>query len=122
MNRAFATVLLVVSLIGVVATQTRPAPPSLRVDPFWPTMPETFFLGPVRGLSIDRQDHVWIVHDPSGISADIRGAAASPPLAECCVPAPQVLEFDAGGRYLQGWNLTGEGYEALQQVHGIVVD
>ena len=122
MNRAFATVVLVVSLIGVAATQTRPAPPSLRVDPFWPTMPETFFLGPVRGLSVDSRDHVWIVHDPSGISADIRGAAASPPQAECCVPAPQVLEFDAAGAYIQGWNLSGDGYEPLQQIHGIFVD
>jgi DNA-binding beta-propeller fold protein YncE len=38
------------------------------------------------------------------------------------VPAPQVLEFDADGKYLQGWNLAGEGYEPLQQVHGIFVD
>lgn len=30
-------------------------------------------------------------------------------------PAPQVLEFDAAGKYIQGWNLTGEGYEPLQQ-------
>jgi DNA-binding beta-propeller fold protein YncE len=104
------------------AAQNGVKPPSLRVDPFWPSMPETMFLGPVRGLSVDRRDHVWIVHDPSGISADIRGAAASPPQAECCTPAPQVLEFDAAGKYVQGWNLTGEGYEPLQQVHGILVD
>jgi hypothetical protein len=109
-------------LSSTPAAQDRMTPPSLRVDPFWPSMPDTFFVGPVRGLSIDRQDHVWIVHDPSGITADIRGAAASPPQAECCVPAPQVLEFDAAGKYVQGWNLTGDGYEALQQVHGIFVD
>jgi DNA-binding beta-propeller fold protein YncE len=105
------------------AGQTGPPPvPRLAVDPFWPTMPETFFLGPVRGLSIDGQDHVWIVHDPTAITADIRGAAAEPPQAECCVPAPQVLEFDASGMYVQGWSMTGEGYEPLQQVHGIFVD
>lgn len=113
---------LVVGLASSPAAQNRTAPPALRVDPAWPTLPETFFLGPVRGLSIDRQDRVWIVHDPSGISADIRGAAATPPQAECCVPAPQVLQFDAAGRYLQGWSLTGDGYEPLQQVHGIFVD
>ena len=109
-------------LSSTPAAQDRMTPPSLRVDPFWPSMPDTFFVGPVRGLSVDRQDHVWIVHDPSGITADIRGAATSPPQAECCVPAPQVLEFDAAGKYVQGWNLTGDGYEALQQVHGIFVD
>lgn len=111
-----------VLLLASATAQEGPAPPALRVDPSWPTMPETFFLGPVRGVSVDRQDHVWIVHDPSGITEDILGAAASPPQAECCVAAPRVLEFDASGRYLQGWNLTGEGYEPLQQVHGIFVD
>jgi DNA-binding beta-propeller fold protein YncE len=112
----------VVLLLATISAQNRPSPPPLRVDPFWPTMPDTFFLGPVRGLSVDRQDHVWIVHDPSSITADIRGAAASPPQAECCVPAPQVMQFDPAGTYVQGWNLTGEGYEPLQQVHGIFVD
>ena len=119
---SLAAAVLVTLAVSGLAGQNAPAPPALAVDPFWPTMPETFFLGPVRGLSVDRQDHVWIVHDPSSISADIRGAAASPPQAECCVPAPQVLEFDASGKYIQGWDLTGEGYEALQQVHGIFVD
>jgi len=120
-NLSLALLLMLASLSPSVA-QDRPGAPALKVDPAWPSIPETFFLGPVRGLSVDRQDHVWIVHDPSGISADIRGAAATPPQAECCVPAPQVLEFDAAGKYIQGWNLTGEGYEPLQQVHGIFVD
>jgi hypothetical protein len=100
----------------------RPAVPAFSVDPFWPTMPDTFFLGPVRGLSIDAQDHVWIVHDPSAITADIRGAEATPPRAECCVAAPQVLEFEPSGRYVQGWNVAGDGFEPLEQVHGIFVD
>lgn len=117
---AFLTlVLLPLGLAG--QSQTRPVP-AFEVDPFWPAMPETFFLGPVRGLSVDAADHLWIVHDPSSITADILGAAADPPQAECCVAAPQVLEFDPSGRFVQGWDMTGEGYEALQQVHGIFVD
>jgi len=116
------TVLALLVSLSAVAAQPRPSPPVLRVDPAWPSLPETFFLGPVRGLSVDRRDHVWIVHDPSAITADIRGAAASPPQAECCVPAPQVLEFDSAGKYIQGWNLEGSGFEPLQQVHGIFVD
>jgi DNA-binding beta-propeller fold protein YncE len=123
MKRPLTVVSALVALLSSApAAQDRVAPPTLRVDPFWPSMPETMFLGPVRGLSVDGRDHVWIVHDPSGITADIRGAAATPPQAECCVPAPQVLEFDAAGTYIKGWNLTGEGYEPLQQVHGILVD
>jgi DNA-binding beta-propeller fold protein YncE len=122
LTRRATAVLLASAALATLTAQTPVVPPRLDVDPFWPTMPETFFLGPVRGLSVDAQDHVWIVHDPAAITADIRGAAADPPQAECCVPAPQVLEFDPSGKYVQGWSMTGEGYEALQQVHGIFVD
>lgn len=121
-RRVSVIFLMSASIAGMPAAQNRPSPPVLEVDPFWPAMPEKFFLGPVRGLSIDAQDHVWIVHDPTSITADIRGAAADPPQAECCIPAPQVLEFDASGTYVQGWSMSGQGYEALQQVHGIFVD
>jgi hypothetical protein len=120
--RALIPVGVAVALVVGLSAQRSPAIPKLEVDPFWPKMPDTFFVGPVRGLSIDSSDHVWIVQDATPITADIRGAAASPPQAECCVPAPPVIEFDSAGNYVQGWAMSGEGFEALQQVHGIFVD
>ena len=38
------------------------------------------------------------------------------------MPAPPVIEFDAGGNVVQTWGGPGEGYEWPQQVHGITVD
>ena len=96
--------------------------PVLEVDPFWPKMPEKFILGPVRGVAIDLQDNVWIAQDGSGLSADMRGAAANPPQAECCMPAPPIMEFDAAGNYIKGWGGPGEGYDWPQQIHGLFID
>jgi DNA-binding beta-propeller fold protein YncE len=114
--------------VTVVVTAAAPSPyaqnnvPAFEVDPFWPRMPEKFIFGPVRGLAIDAQDHVWIAQDGSGLSADIRGAAANPPQAECCMPAPPIMEFDAEGNYIKGWGGPGEGYDWPQQIHGLFVD
>jgi DNA-binding beta-propeller fold protein YncE len=96
--------------------------PVLEVDPFWPKMPEKFLFGPVRGVAIDAQDHVWIAQDGSGLSADMRGAATNPPQAECCMPAPPIVEFDANGNYIKGWGGPGEGYDWPQQIHGLFID
>ena len=96
--------------------------PVLEVDPFWPKMPEKFILGPVRGVAIDLQDNVWIAQDGSGLSADMRGAAANPPQAECCMPAPPIMEFDAAGNYIKGWGGPGDGYDWPQQIHGLFID
>jgi DNA-binding beta-propeller fold protein YncE len=107
--------------VGVVMAQNTNIP-THEVDPFWPKMPEKFLFGPVRGVAIDAQDHVWIAQDGSGLSADMRGAAANPPQAECCMPAPPVVEFDANGNYIKGWGGPGEGYDWPQQIHGLYID
>src|SRR5687768_17299477 len=93
-SRTFSIAVLTLAIVVIASGQVRtgaPAVPVLEVDPFWPKIPEKFFFGPVRGLSIDAQDHVWIAQDSSTITEDIKGAAANPPLAECCMPAPPVL-------------------------------
>ena len=37
--------------------------PRFEVDPFWPKpLPNHWLLGSTIGLSVDAQDHVWIVH------------------------------------------------------------
>ena len=108
-------------LVGVLMAQNSNIP-ALEVDPFWPKMPEKFMFGPVRGVAIDAQDHVWIAQDGSGLSADMRGAAANPPQAECCMPAPPIVEFDANGNYIKGWGGPGDGYDWPQQIHGLYID
>ncbi|MCA1562108.1 MAG: hypothetical protein LC804_18195 [Acidobacteria bacterium] len=100
--------------------------PRFEVDPFWPKpLPNHWLLGSTIGVSVDSQDHVWIVHR-GGATLNARtemGAAAKPPTAEeCCVPAPPVLEFDAAGNLVGHWGGPGDGYEWPASNHGITVD
>lgn len=119
-----AVALVVVSSIAAAAqTPSDTAPvPTFAVDPFWPNLPEPFLMGAVRGLSVDSRDHVWVAQDSNALTDDQTGAAEDPPQAECCRPAPPVMEFDAEGNYVQGWGGPGEGYEWPLQIHGLFVD
>src|SRR5436305_11410545 len=49
-------------------------------------------------------------------------ATAQPPKAECCVPAPPVLEFDEDGNLIGHWGGPGPGYDWPDSNHGITVD
>jgi DNA-binding beta-propeller fold protein YncE len=100
--------------------------PRFEVDPFWPKpLPNNWLLGSTIGVSVDAQDHVWIIHrgGPTLNARTEMGAATDPKTAEeCCVPAPPVLEFDPEGNLVGHWGGPGEGYEWPQSNHGITVD
>src|SRR5262245_45107480 len=98
--------------------------PTFEVDPFWPKpLPNHWVLGNVIGVGVDAKDHVFIVHlvDKFDRQNEI-GAAANPPLSECCVPAPPVIEFDPNGDVVNAWGGPGEGYEWPASNHGISID
>src|SRR5580765_6557947 len=100
------------------AAQHRPAP-AFRVDPIWPKMPRQWILGQVSGLDVDARDHVWIIQRPWSLNDDEK---AKNPEAECCTPAPPVMEFDAAGNYIQGWGGESAEYEWPKDEHSIHVD
>jgi hypothetical protein len=58
---------------------------------------------------------------PRSLSRLESAAAANPPRAKCCVPAPPVIEFDPEGNVVQAWGGDGAGYEWPKQEHGIRV-
>ena len=93
--------------------------PTYEVDPFWPKLPDGLTLGQVSGVAVDSRDHVWIVQRPWSLTSDER---AGNPEAECCRPAPPVMEFSPEGTYVQGWGGPGDGYEWPADEHGIHVD
>jgi DNA-binding beta-propeller fold protein YncE len=93
--------------------------PTFTVDPTWPQMPPQWTLGQVAGIAVDGRDHVWLIQRPWSLESDEKAAN---PEAECCTEAPPVMEFDAAGRYLQGWGGPGEGYEWPADEHTIFVD
>src|SRR3954462_2578446 len=87
------------------------APPSYRVDPFWPKpLPHKWIMQQVPTLAVDTRDHVWVLNRSRQIRPDENGASTDPPRTDCCIAGPAVLEFDADGNLLQGWG--GPGYVA----------
>ena len=112
----------VVTLIHAQGSQA----PTFQVDPFWPRpLSNHWLLGSVTGVTVDAQNHVWVLHR-GGVSLHARtemGAATNPPTAqECCVPAPQVLQFDPSGRVVAHWGGPGDRYDWPQSPGAIAVD
>jgi DNA-binding beta-propeller fold protein YncE len=97
--------------------------PRFEVDPFWPKpLPNKWILGQTIGVSVDPQDHVWIIHRAGSLEPNEVHATTNPPIAQCCAPAPPILEFDAAGNLLRHWGGPGEGYEWPESNHGVTVD
>ena len=97
--------------------------PMFEVDPLWPKpLPNHWVIGMTIGVSVDAQDHVWILHRPESLSNNESGASLTPPIGSCCVPAPPVLEFDQAGNLMGHWGGPGQGYEWPQSNHGLTID
>ena len=94
--------------------------PMFEVDPMWPKpLPNHWVLGSTIGVAVDAEDHVWIVHRGNGNARTELGAAQDPPTGECCIPAPNILQFDQEGNLLSSWGGPGDGYDWPQSNHGI---
>src|SRR5258707_11875014 len=97
--------------------------PKFEVDPFWPKpLPNHWVIGSAVGVSVDSQDHIWIVHRTNSHEPMELYAAAKPPASECCLVAPPVLEFDEQGNLIGHWGGPGDGYDWPDSNHGITVD
>src|ERR1700676_1065332 len=97
--------------------------PRFEVDPMWPKpLPNHWILGETIGVSVDGQDHIWIIHRAGSLEANERAGAANPPNAQCCAPAPPILEFDEAGNLIGHWGGPGPGYDWPDSNHGITVD
>src|SRR5437764_456335 len=98
--------------------------PKFEVDPLWPKpLPNHWIMGNTIGVSVDAQDHVWIIHRAGSLEAKEVYAMTIPPGSECCMPAPPVLEFDQAGNLIGHWGgQGGPGYEWPASNHGITVD
>ena len=97
--------------------------PRFEVDPMWPKpLPNHWILGQTIGVSVDAQDHVWIIHRAGSLEAGELHASAKPQIAQCCAAAPPVLEFDQAGNLIGHWGGPGPGYNWPDSNHGITVD
>ena len=97
--------------------------PRFEVDPMWPKpLPNHWLLGMTIGVSVDAQDHIWIIHRGGSLERMENYLAANPPASECCMAAPPVLEFDEEGNLIGHWGGPGRGYDWPVSNHGITVD
>ncbi len=97
--------------------------PRFEVDPMWPKpLPNHWILGQSIGVSVDGQDHIWMIHRGGSLEAGEVHATTTPQTAQCCAPAPPVLEFDQAGNLIGHWGGPGNGYDWPNSNHGITVD
>jgi hypothetical protein len=99
--------------------------PTFAVDPSWPLeLPNDWILGSVTSVFVDAQDHVWITHLPETLTPEEIAAVQDPPIGDCCVPAPVVIEVDPEGRVVQAWGdpATQDVSEFPRNAHGLFVD
>jgi len=95
--------------------------PRFEVDVAWPKpLPNHWILGPTIGVSVDADNHVWIIHRGNLLSITEKQLDLG--TGDCCAAAPPVLEFDQAGNLMRSWGGPGEGYEWPTSLHGIFVD
>src|SRR6266545_3006146 len=105
------------------AQASRSQVPLFDPDPLWSqALPNRWVTGAVGGMAVDSHDNVWVFHREASIPDGEKAASLTPPQAECCMPAPAVLEFAPNGKLLQAWGGPGAGYEWPNTQHGIFVD
>lgn len=105
------------------AAQAGVQAPAFEVDPFFPKpLPNHWLMGMTIGISIDAQDHIWVIHRQASVEPGERHATTNPRIAQCCGPAPPVLEFDSAGNLVGHWGGPGNGYDWPESNHGITVD
>ncbi len=126
--RSAAIVFFVLATLvaGAAIAQNRAAgtrAPMFEVDPLWPKpLPNHWVLGSTIGVSVDAQDHIWIIHRPETVEDNFKAAAFNPPIGICCTPAPPILEFDQAGTLVNHWGGPGPGFEWPESNHGITID
>jgi len=86
--------------------------PKFEVDAAWrPQLPNNWVLGTSINVSVDRRDHVWIIHRYRLVPAEQKERAA-----------PPVIELDENGKFVQAWGGPSDAYEWPDLEHSITVD
>ena len=118
----------VIGLCAVLAFATAPKAraqdvPVYKVDPYWPKpLPNKWIMQQVPTLTVDKNDHIWVLNRSRQIMPDENGASTTPPRADCCIAGPGVLEFDTDGDFLKGWGGPGFGGPETLPGQTIMVD
>lgn len=106
------TLLIVFLPVNDSAAQILPAP-EYTVDPFWPKVPfpNAWLIQGVPTITTDANDHIWAISRTDDLRPDESMATYDPPRGDCCVAAPEILEFDSEGNLHNAWG--GPGHHPL---------
>lgn len=98
--------------------------PYFEVDPYWPhPLPNHWILGSAVGVGVDSRDHVFVIHRRNTFSERNEiGAAMDPKTSTCCIPAPNILEFDPEGSLVNSWGGPSDDYTWPVSNHGLTID
>lgn len=123
-SAAASSVAIILVLTGFVgqSASAKDTLPTFEVVPGWPKpLPNNWLIGQVGGIAVDRHDNIWIIQRARTLTSDEAGATGgvadygngqvnvlgqprpAGPIAECCLPAPAVMQFDPEGNLLQAW-------------------
>src|SRR4026208_1355618 len=84
---SFGSVSVVLDRYAAIAAPAQA--PRFEVDPFWPKpLPNRWILGQTIGVSVDAQDHVWIIHRAGSLEPGEGHATTTPPPAPRRRPDP----------------------------------
>ena len=111
-----------VSVLVVTAAYGQ-AVPKYKPEAPWPKpLPNNWMLANAPAMAVDKNDHIWIANRPRQLFPDDAAGAQTPPFADCCVPAPSVIEFDAAGNVLKSFG--GPNYLPDWPImeHGLFID
>ena len=87
--------------------------PQWKVDPSWPKpLIKNWMLGHPDKIVVDKDGNIWVGDYVTALDRrndhEQMGLAQTPPISECCVAVPGVIEFDPQGNVLRAWG--GPGY------------
>ena len=97
--------------------------PRFEVDPLWPKpLPNHWVMGTVIGVSVDANDHIWIIHR-AGLARS-EGTVRDDDAEECGVLRACAARagVQRGGRSDRALGRPGAGYDWPSSNHGITVD
>lgn len=115
-RRTINTVLVIAGMCALavpILTAQAQDVPVYKVDPFWPKVPfpNAWLIQGVPTITTDGNDHIWAISRADDLRPDEAMATYTPPRGDCCVAAPEILEFDAEGNLLNAWG--GPGHHPL---------
>jgi hypothetical protein len=111
----------VLTLVGSAPARAQSVPKYTVVE--WPKeLPNKWMIANATGLVVNKNDHIWVLQRPHMLLLNDAAAAQTPPAAECCVPAPSLIEFDVQGNVLKSWGGPGYVPEWPTLEHGLFID